>query len=164
VVAVERLENGSYRAFDDPGEPVTDEPRLSITDEEGQFLAWLAHERRVLEIGTGLGVSTGYLRSAWWLETCDIDPWVHDNVWTVSPADVFHQDYQSARGPFDLVFIDGEHSTRQTKKDITFARSVCRGVIAIHDANLVTVRRALVGDWNVLATTHGIGTTWSWDG
>ena len=51
-------ENGSYTHPADPGEPTTGTPRLSVTELEADILAALVAGRDVLEIGTGLGVST----------------------------------------------------------------------------------------------------------
>lgn len=163
-----QLDNGSYVAEDDPGEPVVNKPRISITDQEGEFLAWCATGRRVLEIGTGLGVSTRYLFAANELVTCDVDGWVHENVWPQLHEEgvglTFLENYEDATGPFDLVFIDGEHSVEQTRKDAAFAFGVCRGMIVVHDAFLPTVAEGLegLGDWTVLQTTHGLAIAVCW--
>lgn len=164
MLDIQQLDNGSYVAADDPGEPVANKARISVTDQEGEFLAWCAQGRRVLEIGTGLGVSTHYLATtADYVATADIDPWVHDNVW---PSLMVHcyKNYEEAEGPFDLVFIDGEHSIEQTRKDAAFAFGVCKGLIVVHDAYMPSVAEGLegLGDWTVLQTTHGLATTWCW--
>lgn len=79
---------GRYRA-DDPGEPTTGVPRVSIADDEVELLASLVAGKRVLEIGTGLGVSARAMAStATEVVTVDIDPWVHANVWPLLPRNV----------------------------------------------------------------------------
>jgi predicted O-methyltransferase YrrM len=170
---LEPLDNGSYVHPDDPGEPVTDQPRISITDEEGRFLEWAATRKRVLEIGTGLGVSTRWMmHTAAEMHTVDIDEWVWEKVWPDLAMEIvdsenlyFHPSRGSVRGPFDVVFIDGEHSVEQTARDAEFALELCRGLVVVHDAKIPAVMRGLLHvkkDWQVIETTHGLATTWSW--
>lgn len=154
-------ENGSYFDEDDPGEPSTGIPRLSVTEEEAKILSAIAAHRKVLEIGTGLGVSTRALAKwAKWVVTIDIDPWVHENVFpdleqhgNVSVAD--NRDDFPHKHDFDIVFIDGDHNLPQVKEDIRFARSHCHGIIVCHDAKYSDVSLATDG-WLTLDTTHGL--------
>jgi hypothetical protein len=77
-----KLVNGAYQHPDDPGEPIFMTPRISITDDEGEILYILSKGKDVLEIGTGLGVSTCWLAdNAHKVVSVDIDPWVQEKVW-----------------------------------------------------------------------------------
>lgn len=150
--------DGSYTGTGDPGEHSTGHPRVSITDDEGRMLAQMAAGLTVLEIGTGLGVSTGYLASkAKRVVTLDVDGWVHEHVWPTLPANVSTSyDRGEIHGStFDLVFIDGDHTPGQVLADIEFAKSVCAsdGVIVAHDA--IPLARLFEG-WNMIVTTHGL--------
>lgn len=159
---LQTLENGSRVCTDDPGEPATGKPRLSITQEEGMLLRWLAKDKRVLEIGTGLGVSTEWLASsAFRVDTVDTDPWVWEHVFASFPVSPTLRCYRDRinlpERDYDMVFIDGNHTTDDTAADVAFARSVCpRGVIAVHDAKIDKVRVALDG-FGIADTEHGIG-------
>lgn len=156
---LEQLRNGSYVDPSDTGEPSTGVRRVSITDEEGAILAELADGRRVLEIGTGLGVSTRWLaRTAGQVVTHDIDHWVHDNVWpTLPPNVVTVDDRGDIVGRFDVVFIDGDHSKSALRADILFAESVLAddGVIVAHDATPLW-GYGLFSGWERVETTHGL--------
>lgn len=141
--------NGMYTRADDPGEPTTGKPRVSVTEDECRVLTWLAHGRRVLEIGTGLGVSTRAMsKSARYLLTVDPDPWVQREVWPTlcCEKDSTLAGYYEQTIPayFDLAFIDGDHEEEAVMRDI---RSVLPlldedGLIVLHDTNLEGVRRA----------------------
>lgn len=156
---MKRLPNGSYVRDDDPGEPSTGNPRLSVTDEEAMFLALLVKDKRVLEIGTGLGVSTSALAStAVEVVTVDIDPWVHETIWPKLPSHVFTSASPFGWGRFDAVFIDGDHTTEQVCQDVAIARDVCDGLIIMHDVAYLNVARGLDDQpWYFVPTTHGIG-------
>lgn len=150
---------GSYHHPEDPGEPTTGKPRLSVTDEEAEILAYYSIGATVLEIGTGLGVSTRALAStAVWVTTVDVDPWVHKTIWPTLPANV-RGAKQVPDGVFDLAFIDGDHHTRSVIRDVTAAFAVVRpgGVILAHDFNYESVRQGLGPGWGHHDTTHGIG-------
>jgi predicted O-methyltransferase YrrM len=156
---VRELQNGSYVCDDDPGEPGTGEPRISITDEEGKLLGFLCAGKRVLEIGTGLGVSTDFLAChAAKVVTVDVDPWVHTNIWPgLHKAVQCVAERDEVEGIFDVVFIDARHTTRDTRHDIQYARAKCpKGLIIVHDARIEAVHKAFDGDWHVIPTTHGV--------
>lgn len=147
---LERHTLGNYTHPGDPGEPTTGKPRVSVTDDECRVLAWLARERDVLEIGTGLGVSTRAMASTGnGVVTVDPDPWVELNVVPafrgMSVLDVKALDDDWLRGRrFDLVFIDGDHSEDAVLRDIQSVLPLLRpgGLVVLHDTNLDGVRRA----------------------
>lgn len=156
---------GSWKRTDDPGEPQTGKPRVSIAAEEAIILAAFAHGRTVLEIGTGLGVSTRAIATtAEHVATVDIDTWVHDTIWpelpdnvttlTAPPGDVDDD-------TFDMVFIDGDHATEAVRRDIDTALRVApSGLLVAHDAHADNVRYALDDRWHVINTEHGLGVCW----
>jgi predicted O-methyltransferase YrrM len=156
------LQDGSLICDDDPGEPIIGSPRISVTEAEGRLLGFLAGNKRVLEIGTGLGVSTDWLAAhAYSMTTIDIDPWVHKHVWPELNKKVTRiKDRVVIHDDFNMVFIDGYHSQEQTEADIAFARSVMtQGIVVCHDARDGEVRAALdedKADWLFLWTAHGI--------
>lgn len=157
-MTLQRAELGYYDD-EDPGEPTTGKPRLSITDLEAGILTAAGAGRYILEIGTGLGVSTRALaRFAFGVTTIDIDPWVHDHVWPSLPDNVF-----CTTGRFKthapVVFIDGDHSTEAVIADIEFARSLEPELIILHDAKYDNVRRAIeavMDNFTIIDTEHGI--------
>lgn len=158
-----RLKNGSYVHTEDRGEAFYNLPRLSITDEEGEFLAALANNCTVFEIGTGLGVSTRYLASkAIWVVTVDIDEWVADNISLPDNTTLYIEPPLFVpEVAFDLSFIDGCHNTPSALADIKRAWEYTRvgGKIAMHDANYPNVRAAIEQfgmAYEVIDTTHGI--------
>lgn len=162
---LQHLDYGSYVSPDDPGEPTTGVRRISVTDREADLLAFLARGRTVVEIGTGLGTSTRamtpYARHLW---TVDIDPWVQHNVWPTL-AKYVRKSSTRPNGWFDMVFIDGDHATESATADIDYALSVVKlGMIVVHDANMDSVRAALVGPWHTIDTHHGIAICYiGWD-
>lgn len=146
---------GSYTAPDDPGEPSNGHRRLSVTDHEGLLLAELARDRNVLEIGTGLGVSTRYLnRTARVLVTLDIDPWVQREIWpNLGSTIVKHT--ERLPGQYTMVFIDGSHREEDFLNDLEYARSVCpTGIIVAHDS--MELARHIPPDWFHVQTQHGL--------
>jgi hypothetical protein len=79
---LDRHKGGYYSHPEDPGEAYYggSPKRLSVTDEEAEILAKLATGMTVLELGTGLGVSTKALAStAKSVITVDPDPWVRED-------------------------------------------------------------------------------------
>jgi predicted O-methyltransferase YrrM len=120
--------------------------RASITQNEGRYLASWAAGLRVLEIGTGLGVSTVCLASTA-KEVMTIDPseWVRAalklpaNVVQLASFDEVHG------GEFDMAFIDGLHDKRSVMRDIVDCLQVVKygGSIAFHDLSHGTVQDAV---------------------
>ena len=142
LMGLTRHVNGNYTHPEDPGEPGLGTPRVSVTDEECKVLGWLAADRTVLEIGTGLGVSTRAMQAAGGeVETVDVDPWVQANVWPglrelgVECRDVADASPYAAQ--FDMCFIDGAHDEASVERDLDTAMRLVRpgGLIVLHDTN-----------------------------
>lgn len=139
----QRTRAGSYYHKDDPGEigygPDYSLPRVSVTKQEAAILAELARDKTVLEIGTGLAVSTEALAStALRVVTVDIDPWVQDpGIRNVE----FRRTLPVEDVPFDLVFIDGNHNKESVIADIESCRHI--PLLVIHDTYLDSVREAI---------------------
>lgn len=160
---LERVRGGSLRALDDPGEPVVAAPRISIAEDEVVELRRLLAGRAVLEIGTGLGVSTRALAAAARrVVTVDVDPWVRAEVWpelarlgVETAADV-----RSVAG-IDAAFIDGLHTAEAVEADTRAALAAGALLLVFHDAQLDEVRagaaRAGCPFDYILPTTWGLG-------
>jgi predicted O-methyltransferase YrrM len=140
-----------YACPDDPGEIGTGQPRLSINDnEEGKLLASLAEDKNVLEIGTGLGVSTCILAdTARHVYTFDIDPWVIDNVFSgilEKYANVYCNPDIKICQLMDMAFIDGLHTQEQCAKDIELCKQHVKpgGMIVFHDLYIQGVQAAVM--------------------
>jgi hypothetical protein len=165
-VNLTRTEYGSMICDDDPGEPTTSVARISVTDQEAELLSFLARGKIVIELGTGLGVSTRALaRTATFVWTNDVDPWVQDNVWPDLGPRVIGFTDRDGQDFADMVFIDGDHTTEATTADIEYALTlVKKGMIVVHDANMDSVREALVGPWHIVDTYHGMAICYvGWD-
>lgn len=170
-MTMQRNHSGSYVHADDPGEPSTGRPRWSVTDDEAGVLRELARGRRVLEIGTGLGVSTRALAAtARHVTTVDVDPWVWANVWPTLPAAVVARatvpsgpvrPFDLALEPFDLAFIDGAHDSASVERDVRAVLPLLApdGAIAFHDVAYASVREVCdaLGPMTLYETRHGIG-------
>jgi hypothetical protein len=150
---------GSYIHSDDPGEPTTGKPRLSITEVEAEILAALVHGLVVVEFGTGLGVSTRALAStARLVVTADIDEWVQQTIWPTLPKNVTTcYDRDSLTQRVDAVFIDGDHTEEGTARDVQHAMRIASRLIVMHDTSSPTVRAACDDEWLFIGTTHGLG-------
>lgn len=159
-------DTGSFQHPDDPGEPTTGDPRLSVTELEGQMLAALVAGRMVLEIGTGLGVSTAAMAAtAEHVATYDIDAWVHDTIWPGLPDNVVGvKSLEHVGRAFGAVFIDADHSTEAVARDLSVAlqHSGQGAVIIAHDTASPAVREGLAAEsgWHWIDTTHGLGVLW----
>lgn len=160
---LEGVRGGSLRALDDPGEPVVGQPRISIAEDEVIELRRLLAGRAVLEIGTGLGVSTRALAAAARrVVTVDIDPWVQAQVWPelaqlgVETA----SDVRSVVG-IDAAFIDGLHTVEAVEADTRAALAAGATLLVYHDASFPEVwegsaRAGCPFDY-ILPTTWGLG-------
>ena len=154
---------GSYMHPADPGEPSTGDPRLSVTDVEADLLAALVVGREVIEIGTGLGVSTRALaRTAKTVVTVDIDEWVQETIWPTLPANVIPSPVVPVGKLFDAAFIDGDHSTDAVVADWLAVAPLVRqnGLVLAHDTNSKHVRDGLPSGFVFVETTHGVGILW----
>lgn len=164
MMELERHHTGSYRHPDDPGEPIVGLSRLSVTDMEAAILAAFVAGRVVLEIGTGLGVSTRALAStAAHVVTVDPDLWVQQNVWPDLPANVTATDTAPDDTLFSAVFIDGCHTTPSVREDMALALTAAApgAVILAHDIGSYTVWDGLgAGAWQRIPTEHGLGVLW----
>ena len=158
---IEHLDGGSIRRTDDPGEPTTGKPRISIAQDEIDILTEAARDHIVLEIGTGLGVSTRALaQHARTVITVDPDPWVAETIAPTLPRNVLHLptlDDIPDTVVFTMAFIDGDHSTESTNRDIlaAYMRIVAGARIWVHDAKYPNVAAALHG-FKHIPTTHGL--------
>lgn len=149
-------ESGSYIHPDDPGEPSTGHPRLSVTDLEAAILAVLVDGLTVLEIGTGLGVSTRAMAStARVVHTVDIDPWVWENIWPFLPENVVTHRTIDSVPLVDAAFIDGDHNPAAVVRDLADARSCSPSLIIAHDYE--ATKDQLGDGWRVIPTTHTLG-------
>lgn len=156
------IPNGGQYCPDDPGEPGGGQ-RITVTDKEGKALAALVRKQRVLEIGTGLGVSTKYMAStAAIVYTCDIDPWVRENVWPELEEVgyiVCIDDPHEAKD-VSIAFIDGEHTEEQVNNDIEVSLEMGCTTIIGHDMNSDFVKKAFknhFGAVNMVKTEYGLG-------
>lgn len=150
---------GGWVRQDDPGEPQTGVGRISISELEAGILAAVAADRTVIEIGTGLGVSTRALAStARSVTTVDIDPWVHETIWPDLPDHVERLRSLPADGQWDVAFIDGDHNRLAVRTDLRWCYPRVHVIVA-HDTNHQAVRAECdrVGPFVYLRTEHGLG-------
>ncbi len=118
---------GNFLAEDDPGDPLIATKRRSVTTEEAEILKDLAKGKRVLDVGTGLGVSARAMaKTAKEVISVDVDPWAHsfefpDNVKLVTKIPEWN---------FDLAFIDGSHKVQAVYDDLKAAFAL---IYILHD-------------------------------
>lgn len=146
---------------------VNDDPyqRLSVNDQEARLISDMVNKRFVLEIGTGLGVSTRALaEKATNVVTIDPDPWVTENIQPLLKdlKNVIFLEEIPTSGKFDAVFVDGNHDYENVKDDIEKAKKVCisGAVFIFHDSKYVGVRKAIeesFGNFVDCRTAAGIG-------
>ena len=139
---------GGYFETSDPGEEgyPGKPPRGGIDDSEGRILSILSRGKKVLEIGTGLGISTKYLaQTAASVDTVDPDPWVKSDVSPKLPENVcFHETIpQGSR--YDLIFLDGNHAAASVVSDFEACRPLLHetSIVVFHDLFLETVREGI---------------------
>ena len=170
MVELIKSEMNGYYCNTDPGEPGWNRPRLSINDSEARFISEFARDRTVLEIGTGLGVSTRKMAEvAKYVYTVDIDPWVKDAIAPNLPDNVYFfssiNDYGIMPG-FDMAFVDGCHDSAPCLEDINNVKRLVKvgGVILFHDYHMSSVSRACaMSKLNVVYvhTVAGVGVAWN---
>jgi predicted O-methyltransferase YrrM len=156
-------EGAIYRS-DDPGEPGVGAPRIAIDPWEGRLLSELAIGKRVIEIGTGLGISTAALaRSAFEVVTVDVDPWVAAVIAPTLPPTVTFRSTCPNPGdypPFDLAFIDGCHSADAVTADVKAVLPLLRhqALVVFHDWPAVAEAVEALGVKAAPVTTrYGLG-------
>jgi hypothetical protein len=160
----------NYFCQSDPGEINRDRSfstlaRRSVTDEDTEELRKLfAGASRVVEIGTGLGISTRTIASVVdEVVTVDIDPWVWSAVWPTLIADnIFAAtDKHILRSsPFDAAFIDGNHERESVIEDGRFALRVGCTLVVFHDSNGEEIQagiRLVFGEYETINTYCGLG-------
>lgn len=158
-----RLESGSYVDSRDPGESYYSgtAKRVSVTEDEARILAWLAYGCTVLELGTGLGISTRALASqAKSVVTIDIDPWVQKDVWPELPDNVEPYSEVPEGRNYELVFVDGCHTAEAVKADIRRLKPLCTKLMVFHDVNYAHIRDAVQDAFprmHAIDTVHGLG-------
>lgn len=147
-IKLERAPNG-YFCPDDPGEPFGNK-RWSVSETEARILSELFRNKTILEIGTGLGISTAKMaETAKRVCTIDIDPWVKENVVPGLPTNVsFYSSIGNANviDEFDGAFIDGLHVYKQVMEDIISVRKMVKkgGIIIFHDYHIDDVYNAIM--------------------
>ena len=132
---------GQYQGRDDPDPGA----RMSVTNQEALILAEIATGKRVLEIGTGLGVSTVAMAvTAKFIVSVDPEPWVQQSV-KMPENGIIVSTVEEAHGPFDMVFVDGLHDYASVRDDVTaaLARVNPGALIVFHDINQPDVARAV---------------------
>lgn len=149
-------QDAQYQATEDPRRS----ERSSVTLQEGLILAEWADCKRVLEIGTGLGISTVCLAdTAIEVVTVDPDEWVHRSL-TLPPNVVRLSSIDQVEGEFDMAFIDGLHDIESVRQDIVRCLGFVRpgGTIAFHDVCQSEVSSA-VGEvpWSSRETCATVG-------
>lgn len=121
--------------------------RWSITHQEGLILMAMAVGRNVLEIGTGLGVSTAYLaQGTSSVTTIDPDPWSHEQVQLPESVTRYRSILEvDPSSYFEVVFIDGKHDRESVICDIQDVEPFTDEWTAwvFHDVMLDGVRAAL---------------------
>ncbi len=164
---------GGFYDPDDPGElqHAGKPPRISVTTEEAALLRDAAAGKRVLEIGTGVGVSTRAMaETAVSVVTLDAEAWVEFHVWPTLPANVqptLDRAVAFAQGPFDLIFIDGHHGKADIDLHDTRPLLAEGGVIYVHDAEAAAVPdgiRAAGAIVEPLHTHFGLAKVIGWRG
>lgn len=150
-MSLDQHDTGSYMHPDDPGEPTTGKPRLSVTPQEAALLAEWVEGLSVLEIGTGLGISTKAMAAtAREVHTVDVDPWVWETVWPYLPDNVITHESTASVPNVDAVFIDGDHSTAAVVSDLAAAEAVGARLVIAHDSHVLPDRDG----WEVHQTAH----------
>lgn len=163
-----------YMSPQDPGEPGRNQPRWSVNDVEARIVGELCRGLHVLEIGTGLGVSTRAIaKTAMQIATIDIDPFVQKMVFPELQRELGDKvlcyaelDFTWQHVGFSAFFLDGLHEYNQVKKDIAAACPLLtHGAIMIfHDLYIDGVYRGIIDSGLTplhIQTVAGIGVCWN---
>ena len=163
---VESKANGYY-CPDDQNEPFRNGKRLSVSDVEARVLSEFSCGKDVLEIGTGLGVSTREIaKNAKWVHTVDIDDWVRDNV-ELPENCTFYEDINLLPDNFaDMAFVDGSHIEEHVIEDAEHCRRIVKpgGLLLFHDCNITSVHNGIYESGLVMFIFNigtGIGVGWN---
>ena len=158
---------GAVFCPDDPGEPGLGAKRWSVSKVDERSLSELFRGLTVLEIGTGLGMSTRAIAStAKHVHTVDVDKWVKETVVPDLPENVTFYDGIGKVPPVDAAFIDGLHTQKQCLIDIESARKLVKkgGLLVFHDTKMKAIRNAII-DSNLavfeITTEAGLGFGWN---
>lgn len=155
-----------WQCPDDPGEPGLGVPRWSVNADEARIVSELCRGLGVLEIGTGLGVSTREIaKLAKHVHTVDIDEWVRDNVELPENVTFWSSTKEIPTG-LGAAFIDGLHTRQQCRLDIIEAKRIVRpgGLIIFHDAKMKAVREAIIDqkvECYLIHTPCGLAMGWN---
>jgi hypothetical protein len=164
-----KTEIGSYFCPQDPGEkvrgPHNGNKRRSITEKECLILQkYFCGFGSVLEIGTGLGISTQAISEVVdSLVTVDVDPWVWGTIWpSIKKDNVLFASSASvvSSAKFDGIFVDGCHTKEAVVEDCESVRSLTDNLIIFHDAKIQDVADALdqvFGSFELVDTACGLG-------
>jgi predicted O-methyltransferase YrrM len=153
----------------DPGEPGRlCKKRWSVNKDEARILSELFRGLTILEIGTGLGISTNKMaETAKMVYTVDVDPWVEKEVApTLAKNVVFVNNLSKVIGRFDAAFIDGLHTYNQCMEDIADVKTMVKhgGLIVLHDSRMMAIRNAVIDsklDGYEIQTQAGMVLTWN---
>jgi hypothetical protein len=165
---LEPAPNG-FTSPDDPGDVLNPGgKRWSVSTVEARILSALFRGLEVLEIGTGLGVSTKALAStAEWVYTVDNDPWVRDTVARTLPENVdFFTDISKVPIHLGGAFIDGDHTYEMCMKDIRDCMAIVNtgGLLVFHDAGQSQVMKAVLDSHlNPILIVTGAGMMMTWN-
>ena len=125
-----------YGQYEHPNDP---SGRMSILENEAAILSYMSFGRRVLEIGTGLGVSADFMSyTAHSVTTVDTDEWVHENIKVASKnVTMLRELPPPEEQKFDFAFIDGDHSYESTIRDWgdIVVRVEPGSIVGFHDNN-----------------------------
>jgi len=159
---LEKIHNGGYVSPDDPGEIGTDKaPRGGVSDAEAGILAALVRGKRVLEIGTGLGVATRQMQqTALSLTTVDIDPWVAEAVAPeLAALGVTTLSSLPQEEKYQFFFVDGDHTAEAVAKDYGWCveHADSPAMIVIHDYTHIPHVRDSVPGLFIIDTEFGLG-------
>jgi hypothetical protein len=153
---------------DDPGEPGRDSPRWSVNADEARLVSVLCRGLTVLEIGTGLGVSTKEIaKRAKLVYTVDIDPWVKKAIAPRLPVNArFFESLEGVPSNLDIAFIDGLHEYNQCRQDIKDARTLVKkdGLFIFHDMKMEAVFNAVRDSglaYYLIRTEAGMAIAWN---
>jgi predicted O-methyltransferase YrrM len=129
-----------------------------VTRGEAEKLGTASIGCRVIELGTGLGVSTVYMAyTAQLVDTVDPEPWVHKALTLPENVTQFKH-VTEVYGEYEFAFIDGHHDYKSVRSDIlsVLPMMVKNGAIGFHDTGFDDVSKAISEHewrWNIKLDT-----------